>query len=74
MCTARALCWQRVTLLSLVTCASQDVYSLADLTDITIGSADRYSAGPGYDLLTGMGVPNCDFTKAWLKQNGSVAR
>ena len=52
--------------------ASQDVYKLADLTDITMGRADRYSAAPGYDLLTGMGVPNGHFTTAWLKQNGSV--
>ena len=46
------------------------MYELADLTDIVDGRNDRYSAGPGYNLLTGMGVPNLVFTKAWLEQNG----
>ena len=50
----------------------QRVYQLADLTDINLGHNDRYSAGPGYDLLTGMGVPNSGFTKAWLEQSGSA--
>ena len=53
-------------------CAPQDVYQLSNLTDITRGRADVYEAGPGYDLLTGMGVPNSDFTKDWLAQNGSA--
>lgn len=51
--------------------SAANVYKLSDLTDITRGRADHYSAGPGYDLLTGMGVPNSGFTKAWLEENGS---
>ena len=49
------------------------MYQLSDLTDITRGRNDVFPAGPSYDLVTGMGVPNSGFTKAWLKQNGSVS-
>ena len=39
------------------------------LTDITEGGNDPYLAGPGYDLITGMGVPNQAFTDAWVEAN-----
>ena len=28
-----------------------------DVTDVTSGSNGAYSAGPGYDLVTGIGAP-----------------
>ena len=40
------------------------------MTDITEGSNGAYKAKVGYDLCTGIGVPNEAFTKAWLAENG----
>jgi hypothetical protein len=48
----------------------QKAYELNDLTDITSGSNGAYQATIGYDLCTGLGVPNSGFTTAWLKANG----
>ncbi|CAL5221913.1 g4183 [Coccomyxa viridis] len=42
----------------------------ACLTDITTGNNGTYNAQIGYDLCTGMGVPNAEFTAAWLRMNG----
>ena len=46
------------------------MYELADLTDIDAGSNGTFKAQRGYDLCTGIGVPNATFTAAWLKSNG----
>lgn len=42
---------------------AQILYQLNALTDITVGSNGAYRAGPGYDLCTGLGVPNANFWK-----------
>ena len=47
----------------------QSIYELADLTDITTGSNGTFKAQHGYDLCTGLGVPNAAVAAAWLKQN-----
>jgi hypothetical protein len=41
----------------------------ACLTDISVGDNGTYSAQAGYDLCTGMGVPNKSFLAAWLTMN-----
>ena len=51
-------------------CATQSIYELNDLTDITAGSNGTFQAQHGYDLCTGLGVPNAAVAAAWLKQNG----
>jgi kumamolisin len=43
------------------------LYLLKDLTDITQGSNGAYKAAIGYDLCTGMGVPNATFWQALMQ-------
>ena len=41
------------------------LYALRDqFTDIVTGNNGAYNAGPGYDLVTGLGVPNADLISA----------
>ena len=49
--------------------ARQSIYELNDLTDISTGNNGTFKAQRGYDLCTGLGVPNAAFTAAWLKRN-----
>jgi kumamolisin len=51
--------------------SAQSIYELNDLTDISTGNNGTFKAQKGYDLCTGLGVPNSAFTAAWLKQNGA---
>jgi kumamolisin len=43
------------------------LYVLKDLTDITSGNNGAFKAGIGYDLCTGMGVPNATFWQALMQ-------
>ena len=40
------------------------------MTDIYEGNNGFYKAKKGYDMCTGLGVPNAGFTTAWLEKNG----
>jgi len=51
-------------------CNLQSIYELNDLTDITTGSNGTFKAQHGYDLCTGLGVPNAAVATAWFEQNG----
>ena len=53
-------------------CALQELYKLSGLTDITHGKNDVFPAGKGYDLVTGLGVPNSGVTKAWLARGPNI--
>lgn len=53
-------------------CAPQQMYKLGGLTDITHGSDGVFPAGKGYDLVTGLGVPNQKFTDAWLARGPNI--
>ena len=53
-------------------CAPQQLYKLSGLTDVTHGKNDVFKAGRGYDLVTGLGVPNKKVTDAWLARGPNI--
>ncbi len=45
----------------------------ANFRDVTVGTNGQYNCGPGYDLVTGIGVPNIGVLLVTLAGTGSTA-
>jgi hypothetical protein len=60
------------TLPALYALAADPASYARDFNDIQTGSNARYSAGPGFDLVTGLGTPNANFLIPDLVQGSGV--